>query len=148
MMRLMKWLLGNWCGRLYLVAQIICVAISTYLCVQFINENATSEMSEQYAIWSFYGVPKSDGTILQGAEGERLKRDIIQMRRQHSEERQEFILRYALYNLGVPALWLIGLFIAKGLPTRKTDRPQDRLHNAPSIICSVTAPTNDDDHKT
>ena len=120
MIRLMKWLLGNWCGRLYLVVQLICLAVATYLCVQFVDADTTSEMSDQYDIWRFYGVPKSDGMILQGVEGEKLTRDILQMRQRHSDERQQFILRYALYNLGIPALWAVGLFIAKGFPTSKT----------------------------
>lgn len=115
----MKWLLGNWCGRLYLVVQVICLVITTYLCVQFVKQNRVSEMSDQYAIWNLYGIPKSDGTLLQGEEGEKLKRDIIRMRQQHSEERQQFILRCALSNLGVPALWAIGLFVARGFPAKK-----------------------------
>ena len=116
----MKWLLGNWCGRLYLVVQIICVAITSYLCVQFLNEDTASEMSDRNAIWSFYGVPKSDGTLLPPSEGEKLKFAIVQMRQRHSEERRQVILRYALLNFGVPAIWAIGLFIAKGFPARDT----------------------------
>ena len=115
----MKWLLGNWCGRLYLVVQIICVAITAYLYVQFVKEDTASEMSDQYAIWRHYEVPRSDGKLLPPEEGKRLERDIIQMRQRHSEERQRLILRYALVNLGVPMLWAVGLFIAKGFPAKK-----------------------------
>ena len=116
----MKWLLGNWCGRLYLVVQIICVAISTYLCAEFVNRNKLIEMSDQYDIWGFYGVPKQDGKLLPPEEGERLKRDVIRMRQRHSEEKQQFILHHTLLNLGVPALWAVGLFVARGLPAKKT----------------------------
>lgn len=116
----MKWLLGNWWGRLYLVVQIICVAISTYLCVEFVDQSNLREMSDQYDIWAFYGVPKSDGKLLPPAEGERLKVDVLRMRQRHSEEKQQFIFHHALLNLGVPALWAIGLFVARGLPAKKT----------------------------
>lgn len=116
----MKRLLSNWCGRLYLVIQITCLAISTFFCVQLVNHSKANELSDQYDIWHFYGVPKPDGTLLPLKEGEEFKQDIIRMRQQHSDERQHFIFHFALLNLGVPALWAIGLFVGKGFPKKKT----------------------------
>jgi hypothetical protein len=124
MIRLMKWLLGNWCGRLYLVVQIICVATTTYLCVEFVNKDAEKEISDIRCFWQMTeATPNSDGTMPQGKALEKLKqRDVVFCRQNHSNERQQFILRYSLYNLGVPALWTVGLFIAKGFPASKTAR--------------------------
>ena len=116
----MKWLLNNWYGRLYLVVQLICVAITTYLSVQFLREDAERETRDTYAIWRLYGVPKRNGEYPPPEEVEKISRDTIEMKKRHSEERRLFIARCALSNLGVPTLWAVGLFIAKGFPAKKT----------------------------
>jgi len=116
----MKWLLGNWCGRLYLVVQIVCLAITTYLCVQYMKEEGERETRDTYEIWRFYGIPKRDGGYPPPEEADRIKRDISKMKQRLNEERRQFILRCALPNLGVPALWAIGLFVARGFPAKKT----------------------------
>lgn len=117
----MKWLLNNWCGRLYLVAQITCLIVTIVLAVNFIKK---SYQLEKYAIWE---TRRNLGEFEYGAKGqlppqeEMLANDeyLESKRKIFREARRDKAIQYLWPNLAVPLVFLIGLFVSKGQPGRK-----------------------------
>ena len=120
----MKWLLNNWGGRLYLVVQIACLAITITCCSSFIVENHKTELDELSGCYSGYRFVQENPSLY-GQDKEtqdvKLSRATDEIIKRHSKQRQDAILYYAAANLVVPALFAVVFFIANGLPKRKSE---------------------------
>ena len=113
----MKWLLNSWGGRLYIVVQITCLAVTITHCMNFFEADRDTEWNDLRESQSFYqsgfsGLDKeSQQASMLYSGGEIVKR--------HSKQRQDAILYCTGANLAVPALFGVAFFIVKGLPKRK-----------------------------
>lgn len=143
----MKYLLNNWWGRLYLVLQIACLAMTIVPAVQFVKDDRVREAFEIEKLNRFYTVPLQNGqprlspwqerkallgyTATNQGRGQltippedrgRLDFDINWAKDWHSETRREKMLFYLWPNLAVPSIFAIGLFVVKGLPKRNSPK--------------------------
>lgn len=132
----MKWLLKTWWGRLYLLAQTICLIITISLAVLFITKSLQDEDGEIGATLSAEKTSYSLGeTPPPAGEQSRFSKEIDRIRKERSEERLKIPAYYLLSNLAIPAIWSLSLFICKGIPPRrvsqnKKDFPSDNLHGS------------------
>jgi hypothetical protein len=113
----MKWFLNHWYGRLYLVVQVACLLVTIFLTARFTNQDSFDESYEISTIW------RVDGSVSKETwEREKEGRIFLvnEAKERHSEAVKKAIVYCVLINLGIPAFWGICLFVAKGLPTRKS----------------------------
>jgi hypothetical protein len=113
----MKWLLHNWAGRLYLVIQIACLAITITRCLSFISADRDAEWAD---------LRDNQSLVHNFAEGEEAQHRLLlswgeTTLKKHSEQRRNAILLCVAINLAVPAIFGVGYFIVKGLPKRKSE---------------------------
>jgi len=115
----MKWLLKSWWGRLYILVQTTCLAVSIYLAVAFVTNSHKREDGEIAATLGAEDTSKFFGEkIPPPGEQNRFDKEIDRIKMERSQERQIMPVRYLLSNLAIPAIWCIGLFICKGFPTK------------------------------
>lgn len=112
--KFMKWLLHNWAGRLYLVVQIACLAITITRCLSFISADRDAEWAD---------LRMNERLVENFPEEKQTHHDRLiswgeVTLKTHRKQRQDAILLCIAINIAVPALFGVGLFIAKGLPKR------------------------------
>jgi hypothetical protein len=116
----MKWLLKSWWGRLYILAQIVCLIVTIFLAVNFITKSLHNEDGEIGAILNAEETSHSLGEPPPPpGEQTRFSKEIDRITKERSEERLKMPICYILSNLAIPAIWGIGLFVCKGLPSRR-----------------------------
>jgi hypothetical protein len=115
----MKWLLKTWWGRLFILVQTTCVAISIYLAVTFVTNSRKEESGEIAAILNSEDTSKFFGEKTPpSGEQNRFDAEIDRVKNERGQERQTVPVYYLLSNLAIPAIWCIGLFICKGFPAK------------------------------
>ncbi|MGA9776785.1 MAG: hypothetical protein ACLPRE_04135 [Limisphaerales bacterium] len=116
----MKWLLKNWWGRLYILVQIVCLVVTIFLAVNFITKSLHDEDDEIGAILNAEKTSRSLGEAPPPpGEQTRFSKEINRVTKERSEERLRIPICYLLSNLAIPVIWSIGLFVCKGLPSRR-----------------------------
>ena len=115
----MKWLLNSWWGRLYIIVQTACLIVTIFLTVNFITKSRQNEEGEIGAILNAEKTSRFFGEASPSSgEQTRFAKEIDRVTKKRREERQRIPIYYLLSNLCIPAVWCVGLFICKGLPSR------------------------------
>jgi hypothetical protein len=120
----MKWLLHNWCGRLYLVIQIACLAITVSISVKFTRGDYVREEIDIQQTIAFYddGSNGRNGNLPPPDVQEKIRKAVEWDKAKHNKLRQEKTIQYLWPNLVIPFLWGVGLFVAKGFPTQRSPK--------------------------
>jgi hypothetical protein len=115
----MKWLLKSWWGRLYLFAQVACLTTTIFLAVSFLMKSHQDEDDSIRGILGADSYAREMGYWGQAPPPpSKIDKQIDEIRNKYGGERQTQTLFYLIFNLTIPAIWGIGLFIFMGLPER------------------------------